>query len=104
MSPILLGGETLNYAFCCDDSRVEDTGKFLFVGVYSTDVVLRTLPAHIVQRCVAQCVTMDSPQQDMLFRIRAGDEVQGQNHLNRDPQRPLLPRAYRSLFRFYQCR
>ena len=84
MSPISLGGATLNYAICCDDIRVEDTGKFLFIGVYA-DMVLNAVPVQIAPRFVVQCVTTDSPQRDLQFRVKVADRVQAMSHLKRDP-------------------
>lgn len=34
----------VNYAFLCDDSRREDNGKLLFIGVYGSNMIFPDLP------------------------------------------------------------
>jgi hypothetical protein len=37
----------VRYAFFCDDVRREDTGKFIFIGVYTAALVVPKFPASV---------------------------------------------------------
>lgn len=61
----------------CDDVRQETSGKFIFVGVYSDDMVVSKFPATLPKLCIlAKAVTLaDDPFQELTIKTYIDDEL-----------------------------
>lgn len=47
-------GMSLSYALICDDVRQENSGKYIFIGVYGSSIILHSTPANIKLTAVLQ--------------------------------------------------
>ena len=77
----------------CEDIRREDNGKLILIGVYSSNVMLQTIPGTFVLRPFVnfQASRLGSMRLDFEFRIgdRMVAEVRGTvNQERRDDERP----------------
>ena len=61
----------------CDDVRQETSGKFIFVGVYSNDMVVSKFPVTLPKLCIqAKAVTFaDDPFQELRIKTYIDDEL-----------------------------
>lgn len=64
----------IRFAALCDDSRREDNGKMIFIGMYSQSIIARALPL-MAPFCLALWMQAEHDEQGHLeFRILFGDE------------------------------
>jgi len=56
------------FTILCDDIRVENTGKFILIGVYTPHIVIPTLPFGFSTLCFFTGFTSDAPAR---YQIRA---------------------------------
>ena len=61
----------------CDDVRQETSGKFIFVGVYSNDMVVSKFPVTLSKLCIqAKAVTFaEDPFEELNIKTYIDDEL-----------------------------
>jgi hypothetical protein len=72
---------TVQSGFICDQSRREDNGKLLFIGVYGPDLQLTDLPVSFICCLVIQPSTIASGQFQLEVRVRSDDQPRFTGHI-----------------------
>lgn len=63
----------VQFGFVCDDVRREDNGKLIFIGAYSSDIVVPALPAVLILTLVVR-VEMKG-EETLELQVRMGDTL-----------------------------
>jgi len=63
-----------DYAIICDQTRREDNGKLLIIGVYGASVLLNSFPATIALSVIAKVRPTKLGIHELEFRVLASDE------------------------------
>ncbi len=64
--------------FVCDEVRREDNGKLILIGVYSSNIIVRELPAALVLSLVVNLKSQGPVDVEMQFRVMLnGERIRG---------------------------
>jgi hypothetical protein len=64
----------VDYALLCDDVRMENNGKQIFIGVYSDDIVLNTFPVDLLLNAVVKFKANEVKSHDVVVSAFADKE------------------------------
>jgi hypothetical protein len=83
----MAGGIEVGDGFVCDEVRREDNGKLILIGVYSSNIVVRELPAALVLSLVMNLKAQVPVDVAMEFRVTLNGEKirRGKGHVKLPP-------------------